>query len=614
MRHFDKTVHMIWVGPQVPMDDLKLETTLKWCSNNPDYTIKLWVDTLSAQRTLSSIKEKYRSKASSLPNNLSFHDISELPAIADPSYRAKIQQGLSCVRFEIDRLEPNYGAASDLSRYMILYLHGGCYFDIDIDPAGTTGKKNVLDPLLEKIKRLLTTVPHIFVIDAFSQVKNDALTPTLKEKTTAIESWYKPTAKGSLKTQKERFLRDHERVSNDTLGCTQYNPIMKKLLENVIENYHSHLASIARRKGLTQLNTQIAYAYGSNDRMLYTIPMTGPDVLRDTLFHATQDSTGSVGTVTTFRNADFVVIAPQTNALSWCRIRTRNLNDKEASIVATLGCAYTQLCFEAHHFGILRIDDIINYVRNAVTIPEEALESVVNKLFMMARDILRAYHAKGISLVVQNTRIFSGKHATYLALAKPPTRSHFFTGETPPPLNLNDPTFVESLNYLLMQAEFAQDRFQLTAKTAESLIETYLERITVGLNIAQQLLQQAEHLLPDPVFSKLQAFKKNLLNTDRSLQAAVDGRYVDAALLSRYDALKHNVIDLLSNALLKKTALLNARSKNQTEGILDDLSLGTDLFSLDSSAALSQSNSASSSQYSRAFTSDTEESTLQVTP
>jgi mannosyltransferase OCH1-like enzyme len=38
------------------------------------------------------------------------------------------------VRYEIDRLRPNYGASSDLLRYLILYSFGGAYFDSDVAP------------------------------------------------------------------------------------------------------------------------------------------------------------------------------------------------------------------------------------------------------------------------------------------------------------------------------------------------------------------------------------------------------------------------------------------------------------------------------------------------
>ena len=73
--------------------------------------------------------EQIKKLASEIPPRIQMIDIEETSFTAEN--RAQI---FAVVRYTINRPEPNYGMASDLLRYLILWEYGGAYFDIDVQP------------------------------------------------------------------------------------------------------------------------------------------------------------------------------------------------------------------------------------------------------------------------------------------------------------------------------------------------------------------------------------------------------------------------------------------------------------------------------------------------
>jgi len=121
-----KIIHFVWVGSSRAMPDTNLESLIDWARQNPGFEISLWVDKESQPFPLDKYYTETITKlgGTELLKRIKVKDISEE------------EVSTKYVRYEIDRLRPNYGAASDLLRYRILHKFGGAYFDSDIKPGG----------------------------------------------------------------------------------------------------------------------------------------------------------------------------------------------------------------------------------------------------------------------------------------------------------------------------------------------------------------------------------------------------------------------------------------------------------------------------------------------
>ncbi len=126
-----KILHFIWVG-QAMLDE-RIANVKNWARLNPSFKVYLWLDKIGDQRNsifgnayTNSVKvtsEKF-ALSSDTPNNIELRDVDALSKI-DAYFN-------ECVRFEIDKLRPNYGSASDLLRLLILDNFGGAYYDSDV--------------------------------------------------------------------------------------------------------------------------------------------------------------------------------------------------------------------------------------------------------------------------------------------------------------------------------------------------------------------------------------------------------------------------------------------------------------------------------------------------
>lgn len=148
-----KIIHFIWAGGPKPFpNDSVIQA---WREKNPDCQIILWVD---KSTTSSSVFQQYKSKlhyqecgkeGPSLGTVLAtrasptesppdmplvvFEDIAKLFEDARKVLPKKlVEQAEACIRYEIERFHPNYGASSDILRYLILTTYGGAYFDSDV--------------------------------------------------------------------------------------------------------------------------------------------------------------------------------------------------------------------------------------------------------------------------------------------------------------------------------------------------------------------------------------------------------------------------------------------------------------------------------------------------
>ncbi len=124
-----KIMHFIWIGVN-PISDDRLRVIRDWYDGyNENFKICFWIDKQgttrdSGENILNQQKARLREIGIRYIRN-----IREDMVGAD---------SWEIIRYEIDRLRPNYGAASDLMRYEILYKYGGVYIDSDVLPPADT--------------------------------------------------------------------------------------------------------------------------------------------------------------------------------------------------------------------------------------------------------------------------------------------------------------------------------------------------------------------------------------------------------------------------------------------------------------------------------------------
>jgi hypothetical protein len=124
-RRMPKYIHFAWVGVY-EMPEENLMRVLQWQQVNPSFDVWLWVDKVGTEEETWQAYDARFQKAKELlgcPADLKIPCVKciEKEAISD-----------IFIRYEIGRSQPNYGAASDLIRYKVLYEYGGAYFDSDV--------------------------------------------------------------------------------------------------------------------------------------------------------------------------------------------------------------------------------------------------------------------------------------------------------------------------------------------------------------------------------------------------------------------------------------------------------------------------------------------------
>ncbi len=110
-------IHFIWMGN--PIKDSDEETILSWKKSYPSQQIILWVD----KKALES--DKIIQFA--IKHNIKLIDLEEI-FINHHDYTFGLSE---FIKVEKNRLPPNWGAISDIYRYLIMYYFGGTYSDTD---------------------------------------------------------------------------------------------------------------------------------------------------------------------------------------------------------------------------------------------------------------------------------------------------------------------------------------------------------------------------------------------------------------------------------------------------------------------------------------------------
>ena len=330
-----KIMHFIWVGGVIPTD--RLEEIKRWRNQYPDFKIVLWTDPEATGRDFGkeAVEDQFRKIQEAGIKDIEIKKISDL--LEGNTASSEI------IRYEIDRLHPNYGAASDLIRYEALHKYGGVYIDSDVEPPQDT---------------------------AASLYRN-----------------------ASFWEQADRSYIYRSGEMNDVIFSPKGASGMEILKHYVQENYHllskesakKQVSSIStdgmlrldfRQTEYADLHVQ-AYTYSSYSYTKdSTLRRTGPFALKKIFYDKNKnddnkqidDITNPTGKVGKFRGLMNLVqgkkeITPskesqirvplERSAQSWLNLNIKPVKDPNIAIKLI----FESIDFEINHFGILRLDD-----------------------------------------------------------------------------------------------------------------------------------------------------------------------------------------------------------------------------------------------------------------
>lgn len=338
-----KIIHFIWAGgtrymPPIP----NIEIVNKWRTANPDFNIYIWID--------KGNRESYKKQVKHYAEEFYEHCKGEKPDFDDTEACEKYLKENKIflkditeeavidkyIRYEIDRLRPNYGASSDLLRYRILYKFGGAYFDSDVPPGDT----NLLDS-------------HLF-------------SSNFKEHRLHVDGNSQGTGK----------------IGNDAFICTKENPVMLAICEEAKKRYTSidiveeKTETPQEIKRLIFLPRRIAYNYDKNkDIRDGTIYKTGPGCVRYILNNSVVTKGIVITSALSEKNITKVTMGE--NKKDWLEMPIAKNQDPLDCLRKIL----KTIIFEANIMKVLRLDDhISNYIEATGLAESVAIDTILGLL------------------------------------------------------------------------------------------------------------------------------------------------------------------------------------------------------------------------------------------
>lgn len=307
-------IHFVWAGGKKLMDgEDEIKTVAKWCKANLNCQVMLWVDSSSYDCTLEEMGHQY---------SVLFHELG-IPVLTNKREKqigkpALILQDitslqdykdlLTCARNEFSQLLPNFGCSSDIIRLIILFNHGGCYFDQDVtnNPVLSLEESGIFDarqyplvvlehrpqrpsparmpkfvfedssviikksteerPIEDHAKPKLSESPRL-PVSSDEDAQTGSRSSGDKEKLSPLESENNPST--SDPTYKEFMKLDFNELGNDAMICTPRNPIILMMLDKICNHYHLHPSQSSRI---------LRECYAGRDRRNISIDRTGPSV------------------------------------------------------------------------------------------------------------------------------------------------------------------------------------------------------------------------------------------------------------------------------------------------------------------------------------------------
>jgi len=129
-RSIPRTLHLIWVGDDLPINYFKALNNAQQACQNAHYTLNVWMDSSAREANGKELAEMQATEGFIVRETGEILDyIATTPSFTEDEKT----QLLKALAFEY-MSPPNYGAVSDFLRLLILYKEGGIYADFDIIP------------------------------------------------------------------------------------------------------------------------------------------------------------------------------------------------------------------------------------------------------------------------------------------------------------------------------------------------------------------------------------------------------------------------------------------------------------------------------------------------
>ena len=351
--NIQRLIHFIWAGGDENMPDTSLYVVKKWAEANPEFAVIIWVDAwdkvsgIFEAKSLKDILIFYRQKF-----ELAAMDVflNELPtnyarkAKAPVIIRDITQHNMvnEYVRYEIDKIVPNFGSSSDILRYNILWHYGGVYIDSDVAPG-----QDALTTC-----RLFTAAhsDHVLYLDHVSQKVNP---PAICFE---VFELFHPIALD------EKLMKIYEPIpGNDSFICTPANPLMAEILRLSLDNY--------QLPKLNNMQKFILAAYGDVDYTAQTIDRTGTTPVQVALLNSKPRSyegeyyhmkcVGQRVIVCPLRHTGAMLVQPIRNTKHWISI----IDWRKIDLTMAMAQLIKQTHQELQFFGVLRLDDHIDFLK-----------------------------------------------------------------------------------------------------------------------------------------------------------------------------------------------------------------------------------------------------------
>ncbi len=331
-RVIPRIIHFVWAGGSNLLPDKSKHKINDWARLNPSFKIFLWIDSTSAPTDLSV---HYREQFSNLGSRLELHDISKFSA----------HELYPCVRYEIDKLMPNYGASSDIVRYLGLYQYGGAYFDSDVTPNPD-----------------------------FSLEASGIFEPFEQESNEEPKIYFDDRSQGS------------NAIGNDAIICPPQHSFMKTIIESIKAKYRLNFED----NNVSLLLTQARMTYLAKNEDFFvdsTIYKTGPGLIAHLILENNLLENGRSGLLELvppchsmrFGDKSLTANIREPNTRLWVGVKIEDTSED-----AALKRILSTIKFEAINFGILRLDDHLDDLCAAT---DEDSERLLGKLLNALNDV-----------------------------------------------------------------------------------------------------------------------------------------------------------------------------------------------------------------------------------
>ncbi|MHC5109565.1 MAG: glycosyltransferase [Planctomycetota bacterium] len=339
--HPQRLIHFVWAGGDRIMSEPGMATVKAWAKANMDdgFEAWVWVD----KRTDPDVHSKYASEYGITEDkgNIRLKDIED--------------EGVSSafVRYEIDRIWPNYGSSSDILRYAILYFFGGAYFDGDVPPGNKTLNS---DGVFERIEAGEQVFQVSFISQGDNSIGNDAFICS-KRHPTMQRIWQHATEHYSELS----YWRQHNTADYS-------EDFILKMLSTVERTGPTVVGKVAGLDGLLPTLNSGSDAEGK-DKPIHVIGRNPDGTVRSDHWFLNKLKDETAHGIDPKKLRIHQEQAGGQNTLGWMKVPLKRFASDQRE--QALDCALREMEFEITVMHVLRVTDKVALVANALRMGQE---------------------------------------------------------------------------------------------------------------------------------------------------------------------------------------------------------------------------------------------------